>query len=50
MEVGSLNLKVIGFSLMESILVFSFDQTWLVLVFGTPNHGSRARFWVSCYR
>ena len=33
------------FSLVESIFALSFDQTWLVLAVGTPNHGLRAMLW-----
>ena len=38
------------FYIRESIVVFSFDPTWLVLTVGTPNHGSRTGLWVSCWR
>ena len=33
--------------LWESIVVFSFDPTWLVLAIGTPHHGLKVEFWVS---
>ena len=49
-KVGGLNLKVIGFSLVESTVAFSFDPTWLVLAVGTLNHGPRAELWVLCWR
>ena len=33
-KVGGLTLKVTGFSLVESTVVFSFNPTWLVLAVG----------------
>ena len=39
-----------NFSLGESIVSFSFDPTWLVLIAGTPNHGSRSGLWFSYWR
>ena len=34
---------------LESDKIFSCP-TWLIFSIETPNHGSRARFWVSCWR